>query len=492
MIGEQLPIDGELSAGSAASLELGGKPGDGAGNGRPQRVVARRYRERDAAVRRFLASADVVGVVVAMAIALLVLTQHQTEFLWGLALLPAWILIFKTYGLYDRDLKRISHRTLDDLPWIFHAVLMGSLLLLAYYRLLNANGVELRHIASFGVIAIVTISVARAIARRLAVSALAPEPVVLMGDAPELASLASKLETCSQYGVQPVGPVSLSSAPGGPTVNGELDDALERDGAERIVVAREDFEENALFDLVCRAREHGVKVSVLPQLFEALGPSVEIDDVEGMTVLGVNPPVLPRSSRFLKRTMDIVGAVAVLLLTAPLFAVIALAIKLDSRGPIFFRQERIGLWGRRFRLVKFRTMEVDAEERREELLAESKDPGWLLLDDDPRVTRVGRFLRHWSLDELPQLWNVLKGEMSLVGPRPLIDSEDRQLDGWRRSRIDLVPGLTGLWQVLGRTSLPFEEMIRLDYLYVTNWSLWTDILLMLRTVPAVVLRRGVN
>ena len=122
-------------------------------------MVARRYRERDAAVRRFLAAADVLGVVVAMAIALLVLTQHQSAFLWGLALLPAWILIFKTYGLYDRDLKRISHRTLDDLPWIFHAVLMGSLLLFAYYRLLNANGVELRHIASFGVIALVTISV---------------------------------------------------------------------------------------------------------------------------------------------------------------------------------------------------------------------------------------------------------------------------------------------------------------------------------------------
>jgi exopolysaccharide biosynthesis polyprenyl glycosylphosphotransferase len=492
MIGEQFPIDGELAAGSAASLELGGKRPNGARNGRPQRVVARRYRERDAAVRRFLAAADALGVVVAMAIALLVLTHHQVEFLWGLALLPAWILIFKTYGLYDRDLKRISHRTVDDLPWIFHAVLIGSLLLLAYYRLLNANGVELRHIASFAVIALFTISVARALARRAAVSALAPEPVVLMGDAPELASLASKLETCSRYGVQPVGPVSLTSSPEGPTVNGELDEAVERDGAERIVVAREDFEEDALFDLVCRAREHGVKVSVLPQLFDALGPSVEIDDVEGMTVLGVNPPVLPRSSRFLKRTMDIVGALTVLVLTAPLFAVIALAAKLDSRGPVFFRQERIGLWGRRFRLVKFRTMAVDAEERRDELLAESKDPGWLLLDHDPRVTRVGRFLRHWSLDELPQLWNVLKGEMSLVGPRPLIDSEDRQLDGWRRSRIDLVPGLTGLWQVLGRTSLPFEEMIRLDYLYVTNWSLWTDVRLMLRTVPAVVLRRGVN
>jgi lipopolysaccharide/colanic/teichoic acid biosynthesis glycosyltransferase len=202
--------------------------------------------------------------------------------------------------------------------------------------------------------------------------------------------------------------------------------------------------------------------------------------------------VLPRSSRFLKRTMDIVGSITLLVLSAPLFAAIALAIKLDSRGPMLFRQERIGLWGRGFSLVKVRTMTVDAEERREALLAESKDPGWLHLDHDPRVTRVGRFLRHWSLDELPQVWNVLKGEMSLVGPRPIIPSEDRQLDGWARSRIDLAPGLTGLWQVLGRTTIPFDEMIRLDYLYVTNWSLWTDVRLMLRTIPAVALRRGVN
>ncbi len=137
-------------------------------------------------------------------------------------------------------------------------------------------------------------------------------------------------------------------------------------------------------------------------------------------------------------------------------------------------------------------MAVDAEERRDELLAKSKDPDWLLLDHDPRVTRVGRFLRASSLDELPQLWNVLKGEMSLVGPRPLIEAEDRQLEGWRRSRIDLTPGVTGLWQVLGRTNIPFEEMVKLDYLYVTNWSLWTDLRLMLRTLPVVLLKRGAN
>jgi exopolysaccharide biosynthesis polyprenyl glycosylphosphotransferase len=219
---------------------------------------------------------------------------------------------------------------------------------------------------------------------------------------------------------------------------------------------------------------------------------VEIDDIEGITVLGINPPVLPRSSRLLKRAMDLMGALLLLLLTAPLFTLIAVCIKLDSPGPVFFRQERIGLWGRRFRLFKFRTMTLDAEQRRGALLIESRDPGWLLLEEDPRVTRVGRFLRRSSLDELPQLWNVLKGEMSLVGPRPIIPSEDSQLDGWRTSRVDLTPGLTGLWQVLGRTSVPFDEMIRLDYVYVTNWSLWTDVRLMLRTLPAVLRRRGAN
>jgi lipopolysaccharide/colanic/teichoic acid biosynthesis glycosyltransferase len=137
-------------------------------------------------------------------------------------------------------------------------------------------------------------------------------------------------------------------------------------------------------------------------------------------------------------------------------------------------------------------MVVDAEGRREDLLGRSTDPGWLKLDRDPRITRVGRVLRLTSLDELPQLWNVLKGEMSLVGPRPLIESEDGQIGGWARSRLDLTPGLTGLWQVLGRTNIPFEEMVKLDYLYVTNWSLWGDIRLILRTLPIVLARRGAN
>ena len=159
---------------------------------------------------------------------------------------------------------------------------------------------------------------------------------------------------------------------------------------------------------------------------------------------------------------------------------------------MLFRHERVGRGGRRFRIAKFRTMVEGAEAMAEWPRSGSRDPDWLLLDRDPRVTRLGRLLRRSSLDELPQLWNVLKGDMSLVGPRPLVARRGRQLTGWRRGRLDLTPGLTGLWQVLGRTSLPFEEMVKLDYVYVTNWSAGRDLQLLLRTIPVLLSRRGAN
>jgi exopolysaccharide biosynthesis polyprenyl glycosylphosphotransferase len=251
-------------------------------------------------------------------------------------------------------------------------------------------------------------------------------------------------------------------------------------------------DEKELLDLVHRCKELSLKVSLLPQLFSAMGPSVEVDHVEGVTVLGINPPVLPRTARYLKRSLDLAVSAILLLLAAPLMVLIAIAIKLESRGPVFFKQRRIGRGGRPLQVVKFRTMVVDAEKQTQELMAASQHSGWLKLEHDPRITRVGRILRRLSLDELPQLWNILKGQMSLVGPRPLIESEDRQVDGWERTRLELTPGLTGLWQVLGRTNIPFDEMVKLDYLYVTNWSLWTDIRLILRTFPAVITRRGAN
>jgi lipopolysaccharide/colanic/teichoic acid biosynthesis glycosyltransferase len=190
--------------------------------------------------------------------------------------------------------------------------------------------------------------------------------------------------------------------------------------------------------------------------------------------------------------MDLAGASALLIAAAPLMAAIAVLVRCTSHGSALFRQQRIGRDGRPFEVLKFRTMVSGADRLRAALLADSHDPGWLLLDDDPRVTRLGRLLRRSSLDELPQLFNVLRGEMSLVGPRPLIVEEDCRLGGWHRARVDLLPGITGSWQVLGRTRIPFDEMLRLDYLYVTNWSLWGDVRLILRTIPAVLSRRGVN
>jgi exopolysaccharide biosynthesis polyprenyl glycosylphosphotransferase len=466
----------------------------------PVQVVARRHGPRDAAVRRLLALADLGGVLIALAVATSAFSDHPAQLLWALPLLPLWTLVFKAYGLYDKDTKRISHATVDDLPWILHGVLLGSLLMLVYFRLIAPGSFDLGDLAVFATTAILAVAVLRGGARRLGIRLLGPERVLLVGDGAQIATLARKIGAHAEYGVEVIGWITRSAeADQGPELPilgcvSELDlSRLVADHqVERLVVAHEDFAEGALFDLLHRCRELNVKVSVLPQLFDALGASVELDDIEGVTVLGVNPPVLPRSSRLLKRAIDVTGSAVLLILTAPLLLAIAVAIKLDSRGPVFFRQVRIGRCGERFRLAKFRTMAVDAEARRAELLATSKDPDWLLIDRDPRVTRIGHFLRTSSLDELPQLWNVLKGEMSLVGPRPIIEDEDRRLEGWRRSRIDLTPGITGLWQVLGRTNISFEEMVKLDYLYVTNWSLWTDLRLVLRTLPAVLLKKGVN
>jgi lipopolysaccharide/colanic/teichoic acid biosynthesis glycosyltransferase len=235
-----------------------------------------------------------------------------------------------------------------------------------------------------------------------------------------------------------------------------------------------------------------LKVSVLPQSYEAIGAAAEIDDLEGMTLLGLYPPGLSCSARITKRALDLFCSVALLLVLAPLLAAIALAIKLGSRGPVLFRQERIGRGGRRFAVLKFRTMVEGADAMIGALAEASLDPHWLLLDHDPRITRVGGFLRRTSLDELPQLWNVARAQMSLVGPRPLIPADHANVTDWGRRRLDMTPGLTGLWQVLGRAAIPFEEMVKLDYLYVANWSLWRDVEILLRTVPALLTGRGAN
>ena len=242
-------------------------------------------------------------------------------------------------------------------------------------------------------------------------------------------------------------------------------------------------------ELIRLAKSAGVQVSLLPRMLEVVGSAVEFEDIDGMMLLGVRPFGLSRSSRLLKRAFDLVATSIGLLIAGPVLAIVAVAVRLDSKGPIFFRQVRVGRDGQPFRIFKFRSMVVNAEEQKEQLRALSEvGEGMFKISRDPRVTRVGAFLRRTSLDELPQLFNVLKGEMSLVGPRPLVTDEDVLVLGLDRSRLHLTPGMTGPWQVLG-SRVPMQEMVGLDYIYVANWSLWLDLKLLIQTARHV-LRRG--
>jgi exopolysaccharide biosynthesis polyprenyl glycosylphosphotransferase len=468
-------------------------------------LVARGYGRRDWFLRRLLAVSDAACLSLALGLALATVGgarghSWQQYMLYGLITLPAWVVLLKVYGLYDRDMKRLSHSTLDDLPALFHGLLLGCLLLWCWFVLVAPAKLMFGEILAFAGLALAFVLAGRSLARASFVRVVAPERVLLIGTGQTSGALIEKLRATASLRLQPMGMVSCKQDPGdvlglprlGCLEDVDLPRLLAEHRVGRVVVADAEVDGKRLLGVLRDCKTVSVKVSLLPATFSALGPSVEVDDVQGVTVLGINPSVLSRSSRMAKRALDLVGIICLGVLALPLVLVLAIAVKLDSPGPVLFRQERIGKSGRRFRLLKLRTMVADAEARRGELLAQSKDPGWLHLEHDPRITRVGRLLRLASLDELPQLWNVLKGDMSLVGPRPLVAEEDRMVDDWARGRLDLTPGITGLWQVLGRTSIPFEEMVKLDYLYVTNWSLWGDVRLILRTLPAVLRRSGAN
>lgn len=459
-----------------------------------------RRRNRLYILRRLLLTADAFAISLALSQAVLMSERliGLDQFLLMLPTLVCWVLIFKIYGLYDRDGKRISHSTVDEIPWIFHALVVGSLGLWAYTKFLVGERLDLAGGAAFFVTAFVAMIFFRAGARILAGRVSPPDRTLVVGSDGLAEVLVKKIQVHPEYGMELIGFADEESQD---TVLADLPRLghvadvtaiCAREDVKRLIIASTSIRESTLADIVRAAQSLEMRLSILPHVVDSLGPSVAIDDIEGITVLGVNPPILTRSSRALKRSLDLVIAVPLLLLLLPLLFALAIAVRFDSKGPVFFRQVRVGRSGRRFRICKFRTMVQNAAALDSELRELSSHPAWLLLEDDPRVTRVGRLLRRASLDELPQLWNVIRGEMSLVGPRPMPPGVDERILGWGRRRLDLTPGITGLWQVLGRTSLPFEEMVKLDYLYVTNWSLWQDLRLLIHTLPAVISRRGAN
>jgi exopolysaccharide biosynthesis polyprenyl glycosylphosphotransferase len=457
-------------------------------------------------VRRMLLAADLIGLVSAFLVAEWLAPVNSAdaysplvEILAFLVTLPAWVVVTKLYGLYDHDDERANHSTADDFGGVFHmvTVCVGLVTVVAY--LSDVAHPSVQKLVIFWACAIALVCVGRAGARTLArrnAAYVQNTVIVGAGDVGQL--FAKKLVIHPEYGMNLVGFVDaqpkerrkdlehlalLGDIERLPTIVRLLD-------VERVIVAFSNDSHDETLELLRSLNDLDVQIDIVPRLFEFVGPGVEVHTVEGLPLIGLPPLRLSRSSRLVKRTTDLALTIPALLFLAPLFALLALMIRIDSPGPIFFRQVRIGAAGRAFRIFKFRSMYADAEERKQEVahlnrhLAPGGDPRMFKIVGDPRVTRVGKLLRRFCLDELPQLFNVLVGEMSLVGPRPLILDEDQHVERWARQRLNLKPGVTGPWQVLGRSEIPFEEMIRLDYLYATRWSLIGDVRLIALTIPA--------
>ena len=276
-----------------------------------------------------------------------------------------------------------------------------------------------------------------------------------------------------------------------PGSDGSLQAALERAHPDEIILNERDVDEDTLLDLVETAHRTGVRVRVAPTTTELLLQRGEYVPGQGAPLFELRPPVLAGADWVVKKVFDILVSGFVVLIGLPLWLLIALAIKLDSRGPVFYRDTRVGVGEREFDMLKFRTMVAGAAEQ-QPVLEERNEAGGALfkIRDDPRVTRVGRLLRRLSLDEVPQVLNVLRGEMSLVGPRPLPLRDFNQLEPWHRKRYHVLPGITGLWQISGRSNLTFDDLVRLDFYYIENWSIWLDISILVKTIPAVFSRRG--
>jgi exopolysaccharide biosynthesis polyprenyl glycosylphosphotransferase len=456
-------------------------------------------------VRRALLAADLLGLMTAFVIAELALPGNSHDRIHpgveiGLFILalPFFVVTAKLQGLYDHDEERTDHSTPDDLVGVFYLVTTGTWLFFATVYLFNLASPSVERLTLFWALSIVLVALFRGTARALCRRSVAYlQNTIIVGAGEVGQRIGKKLLAHPEYGLSLVGFVDdkpLGHDPdaepvpilGGLDALPALVHALD---VERVIVAFSLTRDEGALPLIRELGELGVQVDIVPRFFQVVGPGVDLHDVEGLTLVGLRPFRLSRSSRLLKRAMDLVASTLGLVVLAPLFAVVATAIKLDSRGPVFFRQVRIGERGRPFRIWKFRTMRTDAEQHKARLAhlnihADGDGPQMFKAPNDPRVTRVGGFLRRWSLDELPQLINVVTGRMSLVGPRPLIIDEAQHVHDWARRRLDLKPGITGLWQAKGRSEIPFDEMVRLDYLYVTGWSPMTDIRLALQTLPA--------
>jgi exopolysaccharide biosynthesis polyprenyl glycosylphosphotransferase len=424
--------------------------------------------------------------------------------------LPIWIVLAKLYGLYDRDEERPTHTTVDDLVGVFHLTTVGVWTLTVGAWLTKLLSPDFAKLIFFWILAISLIVIARALARAtIRRTAAYRQRTLIVGADGAARLLAEKLRQHPKAGIDIIGYVAddpRSPIEGIPLVGtpSQLSAIVSDLDAERVIFAELDDDEASTILRLLRSRD--IQIDMVARPLEAMGPRGSVHMLDGVPILAISLPNLSRSSLILKRGMDVALSALGLVVLSPFLAVIALRIKLDSRGPVFYRHERLGRNGQPFRLFKFRTMHAEHCRGEEYGGAQAEKEFARLMQDpvkrqefdanhklliDPRVTRFGLFLRRTSIDELPQLVNVLLGNLSLVGPRPIVSEEVERYGPDARTVLALRPGVTGYWQVSGRSDTSYSERVRLDIAYASNWSLQLDLSILLQTLRTLILvRRG--
>ena len=450
-------------------------------------VVARRRGRwwRDARRRRFLALADIAAALAATLIA----TVPTTGTFWAFLFLPLWPLLAKLFGLYDRDHRALRHLTADEVPSILAWVALTTTTVVLLLSLTPVDRVGWDVAIALFLAATIAAIGFRSMTRWLWWKRTPPEFVALVGDGPVLASLQRKFQLFKEMHLELAAVREIAELGTGREREDELVALTDR--VDRIVVAATGVESDLIGYLkdLCRARQ--VKISVVSPLRGKALPSERFVQLADLPILEYNTWDPSRSTLLIRRIFDFAVASIGLLLFIPFAIAIAIAIKLDSPGPVLFSQIRAGLDGRPFRMYKLRTMSVDAEAKLDKLvdIEELEEPVFKL-KDDPRVTRVGVFLRRLSIDEVPQLINVLAGEMSIVGPRPeQVELVERYSDA-ERVRLTVKPGVTGPMQVFGRGELTFSERLAVEIQYIENPSLGQDLRILIHTLPAVMRGTG--
>lgn len=454
----------------------------------------RALRQRGAMLRRLLATGDLVALIGALCLATAATqTTDVATLFWAALLSPIWLLVLKLHGLYDNDHRRIRHSTLDEVATLISACTIGALALDGLLALSPAGPLAPASAILVGVGAFAGTFVLRTVSRFVWQRTAGASVGLVIGPVDAALMVARRVATHPEARLRLVGYLSnelTKATPHGFPRLGSIADlervARERE-VERVVVTSQEMSEPAAEHLIEQCKAAGLGLTFLPQHYGLLGPGIELNRLAELPVLDFRFSDPPVSTLMLKRALDVTVSAMLLVLLSPLLLALALYVLIDDGRPVFFRQRRAGKDGEPFMMLKFRTMVVDAEERLGELVdLEQLDEPVFKIQNDPRVTRSGRFLRRTSLDELPQFFNVLKGQMSLVGPRPEEEAVVALYDERQRIRLAVKPGLTGPMQVYGRGDLTFEERLAMERDYLDNLSITGDLAILLRTPRAIV------